>query len=298
MALAAEVTRLDDGTGAYTLLDDNGANLTGIIKLVHNNSLTVVYENAGYATNNFGAPDFNYDELVQTFDVPATLPSDMNDTFTFYVKRKDGLNVVTLETKESKRGASMTGALEATYNCNDGTLTVEDITVYPAGASSISLSMLIVYPPNTVSNQTIASAILNTTYTPSYLYTGVYVFTLSGTFSVVDSTPGNIPTITFYTFSAELTTTVACSTDLCAAACLVSSAWTNWQNAILANKDVQFYWNLFAQAQATLGLGFIQSQYCGKDFTPYHNAIVALLGDCDCGCDEELSSGTLIKKCC
>ena len=299
MSLAAEVTVLDDGTGQYTLLDDNALNLKGIIKLVHNDTLVTVYENAGYATSNFGAPDFVYDGSEQAFDVPAVLPDGMNGLFTFYVKRIDGLNVVTTETKESRRGEKLIGELEAEYNCQDGTLTVTDTTVYPTPTSNTSLSLLIVYPTGTVNNQTIATNAVNNVFTPAYMYTGVYTFTLTGTTEVVANTGGQIPTITIYSVTATTTLTVSCFTDFCKLVCLVKSVWVKWQNAILANSNAGYYKDLFIQAQAILGLALADTTYCGGDLTGYQTALHNLIGDCDCGCDEaEGSTGVLIKKCC
>ena len=287
MALAASVTVLDDGTGNYVLTDDNALNLKGIIKLVHDNTLTVVYENAGFGTNNFGSPDFEYDGTPQNFDVPPVLPDGMTGDFTFYVKRIDALYAITEEIKKSTRGVKIVGDLEAEYNCQDGTISVTDTTTYPAGTFGTSLTLTVDYPPNTVSNQTIVSTTINDEYLPNYLYTGEYEFILVGTTETIDNTGGQIPTTTIYSVSANLTLTVEGFTDFCKLVCLVKSVYVKWQNAILSNSNVGYYKDLFIQGQAILGLAMADTVYCGGDLTGYQTALKSLIGDCDCGCDEE-----------
>lgn len=299
MALAAKTTVLDDGTGNYTLLDDNTLNLRGVIKLVHDNTLATVYENAGFATDNFGSPDFNYDGNLQAFYIPGVLPDGMIGDFTFYVKRVDGVNVVTEEIKKSTRGDKIIGSLEADYNCQDGTLTVTDTTEYPAGTSNTALSLTVAYPAGTVGDQTINSNTINDEYLPAYLYTGVYEFTLTGTTETINNAGGQIPTITIYSVSAITTLTVECFTDFCKLVCLVKSVYIKWQNAILSTQNVGYYKDLFIQAQAILGLAMADTVYCGGDLTGYQTALTSLVGDCDCGCDEAGgATGVLVKKCC
>jgi len=211
---------------------------------------TPVYENAGYLTDDYTSPDFDFDSVAQIVkDLPHVTGglSAIAGTYAVYVKQKVVLGGDTVYVEKQLSFVICvellkTGVLAATYNCDGSpaTFTVTDNTSL-AGADgfvfeSVSRTIEIAPPFGSGLSPTTGSS---TSFTQSPLWTGTYGFSVEGFITFVK---GYDTIIVRYAINGEQL--VVCNDILCRMYCCLSGIRTNYYDEANASQKAILYTRL------------------------------------------------------
>ena len=271
------LTDLTDFAGYGVIAPDTAKTLLKIVTPTG----SVLYQNAGYDTDNYSSPDFT---LVTT-TYTDTLPTDVNGdyltgTYTVYMKCQVVDNSVTVEGSATSTaavcGCSVTVSIDLSVDYATALLTSVDTTNY---GPYVSLTRVhTIYPPpisglpsqTTSATTNVYSNIVTTTWSSKVASTIVYLYAND----------------TYVTCYAEGSKEILVEPDtLCATLCIIKKFRADFYSKFgkKCSDDMEAAYNLACDEFALA----MQAARCGQDITPYVNKIYEITGidpNCDCGC--------------
>ncbi len=277
-----------DDVSDYAALLSPGQSVATVMKVLSPVGIGV-YENPGYASDDFSDPDYNNNN-PNSAQLPLTVSSQpVQGVYSFLIKAQfdDGIGggftvqktIVTIPLCLDDRP---TAALSETYSCSAGTYTSTDVTPY--GNANLTLFSIvrehIVYPPS-VSGQTptTADAAVNEV---GDLWTGTYEASLASTVTYIR---GNTSFIFYITTRTELL--VVCDSALCVLYCCLQTVrnkyYTFASRQGLNSTEVQSLQLKFQLGVAEYFMA-VRAQLCGQNVDTHVVKFYQVTG-CDPNCD-------------
>lgn len=274
-----DLTQLTDFAG-QGIANPNTAKT--LLSLIAPNGATV-YQNAGFATDDYTSPDFTLVTTTTTKNLPVDINGDaLTGTYTLTMKcqvvQGSDTTYGSAETTSAVCDCSVTISIDLTADYATAVLTSVDTTNYGAYLS-ISRTHTIYPPPisglpsqATSATTNVYSNIVTTTWSSKITTTITYLYANDTYVECVATGSKEI--------NVEADT-------LCETLCLIKKFRTDFysrygrKNTADMEEIYQLSVNEFALA--------MQAQRCGQDITPYINKIYELTGldaDCDCGCND------------
>ena len=274
-----DLTQLTDFAG-QGIANPNTAKT--LLSLIAPNGATV-YQNAGFATDNYTSPDFTLVTTTTTKNLPVDINGDaLTGTYTLTMKcqvvQGSDTTYGSAETTSAVCDCSVTISIDLTADYATAVLTSVDTTNYGA-YFQISRAHTIYPPPisglpsqATSATTNVYSNIVTTTWSSKITTTITYLYANDTYVECVATGSKEI--------NVEADT-------LCETLCLIKKFRTDFysrygrKNTADMEEIYQLSVNEFALA--------MQAQRCGQDITPYINKIYELTGldaDCDCGCND------------
>ena len=291
----------------------NGDTVKGIFQVVSPTG-QVVYENAGFAGNDFTTPDWDLTDLVvSNYNLPTFTGTDNPIDVTYTVN----LKVQVVPNGESAIVVSKainylincnllpTQSLELTYDCNQATFTSTDTTSYGAPSGYILLNIArthVTRPPltskrsdGTTAQSTVSSSsqtnFLSATNNP--LWTGSYDSSIAAILTYKNGNDYTYVNVAPY----EKSVSVVCDSSLCTLFCYLKKLYNNYfenrgVNSVVANQWLA-KWQLGSDIYALIA----RAQTCAtNDVAGLYQKFYDVTGfteGCDCGCDGDTSAPVL-----
>lgn len=236
----------------------------------------VLYKNSGYDTDVFTSPDILATGTTATATLVILAGTIDGDIQISAKRRRLGVNTTTDYPNQKTGGEFTTASHTSAVDCVLATLKVTDTNEYPSGILNFSAQVVFAYPSTVRPNETVTKNTINSTYSPTYLYTGTYGITFSGSFIVQINISPYI-TLRQYQFTGTSTKAVTCNNDICKMRCVVAHLRGEWQESGSVAD-----WEKWITASAILSEAIASLYYCGKDITD----LVTLMDKYDCKCGD------------
>ena len=107
-----------------------------LYKFTDVNTSGILYENPGYATDSFAAPDATATGITTTTTIAILAPTLGGDIQISVKRRRAGVNTTVNYAQQKTGGGEISSAYTSVVDCVLATLTVTDTTSYPSGVTS------------------------------------------------------------------------------------------------------------------------------------------------------------------
>jgi hypothetical protein len=288
-----------------------GDTVEGIFQVVDPTG-QVVYENAGFAGNDFTSPDWDLTDLVvANYNLLTYTGTDTPIYGDYTVNLKvqvtpNGLSAIDVEksiTYELNANLKPTQSLELTYDCNQATFTSTDTTVYgaPSGTTLQTITRThITRPPltskrsdGTTAQSTVTSSSQTNylTATNNPLWTGSYDSSISAILTYKKGNDYTIVNVSAY----EKSISVVCDTSLCTLFCYLKKLYNTYVDFKDAGNSVEANMALVKWQKGTdLFVLISKAMTCATNevemLTDAFYKATGMTQGCGCGCDGDTSA--------
>lgn len=265
----------------------------------------VIYENAWWSNYNHSTvPDLTTAGTYKDMTVPLNGGFPETGTYTVYFQMYDSRDQEqppiqgSEQFNNSVRAQDLQLTLRYEQDCENALVSIFDFTQWQDSIESFGVGSIKVQYPNNALPEIEETWTTNTyplpeplivvpdlvagTYNISYQNTPIWYIAAALTFEAL--------TVTYRTpiIKTQWTTNCvpdSCTEQICKGVCLVQNAYKKWKSEKAKGVNFGDAWNTFVLASSLLTL--IQATCnCKKDASQYYTDLVALVGDCDCGCTD------------